>query len=186
MRGLPALRSGTERRRETLRPRVVAQDAPTRRTGARRGPRSLACLLALTGLLGAWPVRGAAAGCAGPVLAVGRPAGGVPATPSAAVVVVELGATTSVSGEWFHSGCDDTGQGAGCDAPESEEEPLRGVPLVLEQGPTSAVLATADALDRRDRYGISWQVRVPAQFRPGAAVLRAAQATLPVQLEPGG
>lgn len=102
-------------------------------------------------------------------------------TPTTAVVTI--GSVTTVTGEWFRAGCDDTGQGSGCRAPESEEEPLRDVELVLRQGEVSVRLGTADAADRPDRYGIRWRGRVPATFRPGPATLQAAGTSLPVELQ---
>lgn len=133
----------------------------------------------LAGLLGAWPVQRAAASCVGPVLAVGPvPEEGTAPAPA----VLDIGPVTTVAGEWFRTGCDDTGQGSGCGAPESEESPMRGVDLVLEQGTVSALLATSDAADRQDRYAIRWRVQVPSTFRPGPATLTAAGTSLSVQL----
>jgi hypothetical protein len=82
-------------------------------------------------LLGLVPVPAPQASCVGPVVAVGdtvddarRPDSGVLPAP---------GADVTVSGVWFHTGCDDTGpgagQGAGCSAFASTEAPMRDVDL---------------------------------------------------------
>ena len=144
----------------------------------RRGLRAVAGTCVLAGLLGTWPVHGAAASCTAPTLAVGAPPEHGP-EPAPAVVV--LGSRPTVTGDGFMTGCDDTGQGSGCRAPASEQEPMRDVALVLEQGGVSVVLATADA-GQDDVHGILWHVRVPTRFRPGPATLSAAGASLPVEL----
>ena len=128
-------------------------------------------LAVVAGLLGLAPVGAASASCGGPLLG-----------PADAPLVLGLGPATPLTGEGFVVGCDDTGQGAGCGAPPSEESPLQDVALVLEQGRTSVELGTADAADREERYAVSWQVQVPDGFRPGAAVLRAASAVRAVEL----
>jgi hypothetical protein len=112
----------------------------------------------------------ASAACAGPALQ--------------APADLSLRAPSSVSGVWFHSGCDDTGQGSGCGAPASEEAPLSNVGLVLEQGAQVVTLAKADARSKDDRYGITWPVQLPPGFVEGPAVLRAGGATLDVELRP--
>ena len=130
-------------------------------------------------LLGIWPQHHAAASCVGPTLAVGPVAAEGTAQPPA---VMELAAVVTVTGEWFRTGCDDTGQGSGCRAPASEEAPMRDVALRLEQGTASALLGAADAADRQDRYGIRWRVRVPPGFRAGPAELSAGGSVLSVEL----
>lgn len=139
--------------------------------------RSTACVCVLGGLLGLWPVQRAGASCTGPVLGVGRVT-----EVAAAPVVVTLGGTATVVGEGFFTGCDDTGQGSGCGAPDSEQQPLQDVALDLVQGPLSVPLATSDAGGQQDGYGIRWQVRVPSTFRPGPATLEAGGAVLHVVL----
>jgi hypothetical protein len=148
------------------------------RPAVRAGQRLLrvtACLSLLGGALGLWPSSSALASCVGPELAV-LPAGAPPPP------VVSVSAEVTVTGEWFRSGCDDTGQGSGCGAPESEEAPLEDVELHLEQDGRSVPLGTADAADKDRRYAIAWDVELPAGLRPGPAVLHAADAALPVQL----
>jgi hypothetical protein len=155
--------------------------------GVHRSPRVLrtgAALCLLTGLLGAWPVGGASAGCTGPRLGVGSAVDEAPVAGSQRAPALEPGTGVTVSGLRFHSGCDDTGQGSGCGAPESEQAPLRGVRLVLERGTTEVPLGTADAGDRADGYAVTWRVQVPTGLAPGPAVLRAADARLPVTLRP--
>ncbi len=136
--------------------------------------RTVCGLGAVAGLLGLGPAGAASASCGGPHLGAEAP------------VVLDLGARTTVTGEGFFLGCDDTGQGAGCGAPPSEQSPLDDVDLFLEQGRTSVVLGTADAADRDGRYAVTWQVTVPRAapdgFRPGPARLRAASAVREVEL----
>lgn len=128
-------------------------------------------MLVASGLaLGIVPLDVASAACAGPALQ--------------APADLSLRAPSSVSGVWFRSGCDDTGQGSGCGAPASEEAPLSNVGLVLEQGAQVVTLAKADARSKDDRYGITWPVQLPSGFVEGPAVLRAAGATLDVELRP--
>lgn len=141
--------------------------------------RSVACAVVVTALLGTWPQSRAAASCVGPTLAVGPVDPEGTAQPPAAVA---LAAAVTVEGAWFHTGCDDAGQGSGCRAPASEEAPMQDVTLRLEQGTTSAVLGTSDAADRQDRYGIRWRVRVPPGFQAGPAELSAGGSVLLVQL----
>ena len=142
--------------------------------------RAVLCLGLLAVLLGGWPVPAATAGCAGPQLAVGQRV-----EPEPAPTAVTIGQVVTVTGEWFHTGCDDTGQGAGCGAPPSEQEPMRGVSLVLEQGGTTVPLGTADAGDRSDRYRVDWQAQVPSDLQPGPATLQAGGASLAVELRAG-
>ena len=141
--------------------------------------RSIACAAVVAALLGTWPQQRAAASCVGPTLAIGpvSPEGSLP--PPAAMA---LDAVVTVNGEWFRTGCDDTGQGSGCGAPPSEEAPMREVALRLEQGEASAVLGLSDAAARQDRYGIRWRIRVPSGFRPGPAELSAGGSVLSVEL----
>lgn len=158
------------RRATTVRSFRGSPAAGTRR----RGLGATVCLLVLGGLLGLWPVGAAVAGCTGPVLSLTAQDPGPP--------LVALASDLTVTGEWFHSGCDDTGQGSGCGAPPSEEAPLSDVELFVEQSGRSVLLGTSDAADRSDRYAIAWDVDLPAGLRPGPAVLRAAGAELPLQL----
>jgi hypothetical protein len=155
--------------------------------GAHRSPKVLrtgAALCLLAGLLGAWPVGVASASCTGPRLGVGAVVDEPPDAGSQPAPVLAPGTSVSVVGSRFHSGCDDTGQGSGCGAPESEQAPLRGVRLVLEQDTTEVPLGTADAGGPADGYAVTWRVQVPTGLAPGPAVLRAADARLAVTLRP--
>ena len=107
----------------------------------------------------------AAAGCAGPYLELDQSSRALPA-----------GSPVTVEGQGFFVGCNDTGGGDvwGCwQAPEEVERPMRDVELVLRQDGRRWVLATADAgTDEGNRLGqIRWEVQLPADARPGAAVL---------------
>lgn len=131
-------------------------------------------------LLGLVPLPAAQASCVGPVFAVGDAVDD--ARPPRDGVLPAPGADVTVSGVWFRSGCDDTGQGAGCSAPASTEAPMRDVDLVLEQGDASWTLGTQDAASRGDRYAITWTAQVPTGARPGPAVLRAGPGELSVEI----
>lgn len=146
----------------------------------RRGLAVLAPLGLSCALLGLVPLPAARASCAGPVLAVGEAV--ADAGSPARGVLPGPGADVTVSGAWFHTGCDDTGQGAGCSAPESTEAPMRDVDLVLEQGDASWTLGTQDAASREERYAVSWTGQVPLDVRPGPAVLRAGDGELAVEI----
>ena len=131
-------------------------------------------------LLGLVPPPPARASCAGPVFAVGETVDDARAPDDG--VLPAAGSAVTVSGVWFHTGCDDTGQGAGCSAPASTEAPMRGVDLVLEQGDASWTLGRQDAAPRADRYAITWTAQVPPDVRPGPATLRAGSSELPVEV----
>lgn len=131
-------------------------------------------------LLGLVPLPAAHASCVGPIFAVGDTV--YDSDPPARNVLPAPGADVTVSGVWFHTGCDDTGQGSGCSAPASTEAPMRDVDLVLEQGDASWTLSTQDAASRQDRYAITWTAQVPPEARPGLATLRANSGELPVEI----
>lgn len=129
-------------------------------------------------LLGVFPLPLAHASCAGPLLGVGEafddayaPVSGLLPAPDSGVIV---------SGTWFHTGCDDGGQG-GCSW-TSTQEPMLDVDLVLVQGDSSWVLGTVSASSRKDRYAITWEVEVPTDAQTGAATLHASGAELPVEI----
>jgi hypothetical protein len=112
---------------------------------------------------------------------------GVPATsspnPSSGVSVTTVtltrGDAVTVTGLWFFRGCHDTSAHAGCSSPPEppSEKPRWDVRLVLTQGGRSWVLGTADAGPPRRQYPVRWQVVVPPDVRPGAAVLSAGPTT---------
>lgn len=152
-------------------------------------------LALVAGVLGLVPLGAVQASCAAPALrltgvamsggtgpapAEPLPAVVLPSAPTPAVDAVPLLGAATVTGAHFQRGCDDTGHGKpGCGARPSGTSPRRGVDLVLEQGTTTATVGTADATAT---YEIVWQVRPPAGFGVGPAVLRAGGAALPVQL----
>ena len=78
--------------------------------------------------------------------------------------------------------------GPGCRAPQPADPafPLTNVELTLVQGDRTWALGTADADDRdgdRDQlYKISWTTTVPSDVPAGPAELRAATASLNVEL----
>lgn len=96
------------------------------------------------------------------------------------------GQLITVSGAWFHSGCDDSGAPtAGCGAGAetgSTQAPLTEVKLTLRQRGSSWTIDTRDAADRSQRYTLTWQGRLPEAARPGPAELVAGLATLPVTI----
>jgi len=146
----------------------------------RRGLTVLAPLGLSCALLGLVPLPAAQASCVGPVFAVGDAVDD--ARPPQVGVLPAPGGDVTVSGVWFHTGCDDTGQGAGCSAPASTEAPMRDVDLVLQQGDASWILGTQNAASRADRYAITWTTQVPTGVRPGPATLRAGLSQLPVEI----
>lgn len=89
------------------------------------------------------------------------------------------GSSVSVQGRAFVRGCDDTGSvsaGAfGCESAErrTPTPPMRDVALVLKQGKSRWELGAEDAGAAQDnKLGhIAWQVTMPADLRPGRAVL---------------
>lgn len=146
-----------------------------------------ACVLVLCcASLGLWSTGSALASCVGPQLrvdAVATPATST-STNSPAPVSVSKTQAVTVSGEWFHAGCDDTGSGAGCSGPSqaSSESPMRDVALVLTQGSRSWTLGTADA-GSDDHSSISWQVRLPDDVAPGPAVIRTDSARVTIEIK---
>lgn len=135
-------------------------------------------------LLGLVRSPGAVAGCVGPTLELRGPAEPGP-SPSSAVALVR-GQSTTVSGIFFHAGCEDTWSSSflGCGAtPLSDpQSPLTGVELTLARGDRTWVLGTADATDREQQYAISWNVSIPEDVAAGPAELRAGGASLAVQV----
>ena len=135
-------------------------------------------------LLGLVRSPGAAAGCVGTTLAVGASAEPGPQPSKAAAVV--RGQPATVSGIFFHAGCEDTGSSSflGCRAapPSDPQSPLTGVQLILVQGDRTWILGTADAADREAQYAISWNVSIPDDVAAGPAELRASDASLAVQI----
>ena len=132
--------------------------------------------------LGIVPFSQASASCTGPVLLGSQPDSLTPAS-----TILPLRAPFTVTGVAFNSGCADTGGQGGCRADGGGSEkmaPLKSVALVLEQGAHTQTLATSDATAAGKRYLISWSGRIPAGFVEGSAVLRAAGATLSVDLRP--
>jgi hypothetical protein len=129
----------------------------------------LAVLALCGGVLGLWSPPSALASCVGPQLRVGSGSSEAGDPPSAAEVPKSRPLT--VSGEWFHEGCNDTGTSAGCSGPSpaKAEPPMRDVILTLVQGSSSWALGTADAAGQN--YTISWAVRLPVGVEPGPAVL---------------
>lgn len=117
----------------------------------------------------------------GLVLAALVPVGAEPAGASCAAPKVQTaglglraGATVTVDGVGFVDGCQDVRSctGAfGCsrctDGPEPA--PYRDIILTLRQGGRTWTLGEADA--RTAAGSVTWTVRVPAEVRPGRAVL---------------
>ena len=143
-------------------------------------------VLALCGsALGLWSPTSALASCVGPQLRLGPPAS-ASAGDSASSVKVSRAQPLTVSGEWFHEGCDDTGTSAGCSgpAPAASEPPMREVTLTLTQGGSSWKLGTADAAGPDQNYAISWVVQLPEDVEPGPAVLTTPSSELTVEISP--
>ena len=126
----------------------------------------------------------APASCVGPKIKVT----GVPATTSSpdpstgvsvTMVTLSRGDAVTVTGHWFFRGCHDTSAHTGCSSPPKppSEKPKKDVRLVLRQGARAWVLGTADAGPPRRQYPVRWQVVVPHDVRPGAAVLSAGPTT---------
>lgn len=119
------------------------------------------------------------ASCVGPTIAVGAMVDDTELPTSGGSLAA--GQPVTVSGVWFHSGCDDTGARAGCGpAQPSSEAPVTGVELILRQGSSSWTVDTRDAGSRAERYAVTWRGRVPTSARAGPAELTAGYATLPV------
>ena len=134
-------------------------------------------------LLGVVHLPRSAASCVGPSLAVGASAEPGPSTSTAAVIV--RGQPTTVTGMFFHAGCEDTvSSSPGCHAvpPSDPQSPLTGVELTLVQGDRTWVLGTADAAGRDQQYAILWTASIPDGVAAGPAELRAGDAVLPVQI----
>lgn len=144
----------------------------------RRGLSRLAFLGLLGVLLGLVPLPLAQASCVGPYLGVGDTVDDV--RPPESGLLPTPGADVTVSGVWFHTGCDDGGQG-GC-AAASSEAPMLDEDLVLQQGDSSWVLGTASASSRDDSYAITWEAEVPLDAQAGLATLRAGGVELPVEI----
>lgn len=135
-----------------------------------------------TSLLGITHPPRAVAGCGGRWITVGPTA---PAQPPSAGAELNRAETTTVSGIFFHRGCEDSfGSGPGCRSsrPPDPQFPLTDVDLTLTQGDRTWELGTADAADRDQSYAISWTVTVPTDAEVGAAQLSAEGATLAVRI----
>lgn len=109
-----------------------------------------------------------------------------PAEPPTRGVKLSSGTPLTVSGVFFHGGCEDSWgpAGPGCRAqqPADPQFPLNNVELTLVQGDRTWALGTADAADRDQLYKISWTTTVPSDVPAGPAELRAATASLNVEL----
>lgn len=130
-------------------------------------------------LLGVVPLPFAQADCVGPLLGVGPSVDDV--EPPENGVLPAAGTAVTVSGVWFHTGCDDAGEVTGCSA-TSSEAPMRDVDLVLEQGAKLWVIGTESAAARDDQYAVLWSAAIPADVQQGPAILRAGGAELPVTI----
>lgn len=138
-------------------------------------------LLVAAGLVGLWAPDRAAASCVGPQVAVAVGAG----TPSvvsesAAPVEVRPGDRLRVTGEWFHTGCEDTQPGCSGPPASDREAPMQDVRLSLEQGTWTRQLGVVSAGSRAQRYAVSYDVTVPATVAPGAATLRVGPVGVPL------
>lgn len=109
-----------------------------------------------------------------------------PAEPPSSGAKLSPGVRLTVSGVFFHGGCEDSWgpAGPGCRAPQPADPqfPLTDVELTLVQGDRTWALGTADAADRDQLYKISWTTTVPSDVLAGPAELRAATASLDVEL----
>lgn len=148
----------------------------------RRTPLRIAVFVAAVAAVGLPLPHAAQASCLGPSIAVGT-AVDVRNPPTSGGSLI-AGQRVTVTGEWFRSGCDDTGASAvGCSTgsgQRSTEAPLTEVQLVLRQGQSRWTIDTRDAAGRSDRYAVAWQGRIPKAARPGPAELMANTAILPV------
>ena len=126
----------------------------------------------------------AAGSCASPWLSIGEASASPEVSPSQ-----EL----TVRGRAFAEGCHDTGGSTdrstigSCSPPRSSEEGMKDVTLVLRQGSREWELGTQDAGAAADgKLGhITWNVSIPADVRPGRAVLVADYARLPLRITRG-
>lgn len=133
----------------------------------RRLPAVLAVAVSAT-VVGVFAPTSSSASCVGPMPTVGP---------------VTLGHDVEVDGEWFRTGCDDTG-GSGCGGVTSTEVPMEDVEIVLDQGGTSWTLATVDAGGRGENYAIHWSGPLPDGVSAGAATVTAGG--VPVDVVVGG
>jgi hypothetical protein len=122
------------------------------------------------------PAGTSSASCSGPTISVG----------DRARPTLAAGDPVTVDGRSFVDGCDDQG-GAVLGCGQVEPEPVvpdKDVVLRLQQSGRSWELGTSDAGTREDnKVGhVAWQVRVPAEVRPGRATLVAGDARLPVEV----
>ena len=130
-------------------------------------PVSLVASVTLLGLL--TPSTGVASR-AGPAIALGEASSRTPGpTP-----VVRRQTRVQVTGEFFHTGCNDTktcgpGCGRGNCTRADEERPLQDVQLRLVQGDRSWPLGEADATG--PRHATEWTVELPFAALPGPARL---------------
>ncbi|MEP7055433.1 MAG: hypothetical protein ABI912_09320 [Actinomycetota bacterium] len=132
--------------------------------GARASRTIAAFLLLLAGGALMWPAT-ASAKCVGPDLSFEKPSDVLaPATEP----ILHTGAKTTVYGEWFHSGCNDTGGGP-CSG--EHERGIKGIELVLTQGERSWSFGRHNAKGRY--FAVEWAVDVPAELHPGPATITA-------------
>ena len=107
-------------------------------------------------------------------------------------VVLHADEPMTVSGEWFHHGCDDTGAvqvgGPGCGGPVvsrgDTESPMRDVPVVLTQAGHRWELGSADAAGPADRYALRFHTTVPPDVEPGPATLQVGSVTVSLLIDP--
>lgn len=145
----------------------------------RLGAKRLLPLLLLLAAAALAPAGNAAASCAGPQLRVGAVGDSPPG--------VEIGSAVTVRGSFFVHGCDDTGgRTMGCAGEQrTTETPMGDVTLTIRQGGQRWDLGTKDAgTAAENKLGrLAWHVEIPADLRPGPAVLRADGATLKVTVD---
>lgn len=142
----------------------------------RRSPLLLAAVL-LAAIAAPLPDRPAAASCAAPSLEV------------AERTVLVRGTSTTVTGDAFADGCQDsesctvTFGCSSCEPDDPEPTPDQDVTLLLVQGERTWVLGTADAEGAGSgRLGhIAWTVEVPDDAKAGPARL-VAEAAQPVRV----
>lgn len=89
--------------------------------------------------------------------------------------MAQPGLATSVTGNNFVDGCDDTGgnDSFGCEAEREAVTPITGVQLRMRQDDRTWTLDTSDASPTSDgTYGqVDWDFTVPAAAKPGKAFL---------------
>lgn len=153
-----------------------------------RGVRFSMLIVVTAGILGLTAPQTALASCVGPQVSITVGDGGsAVAHVEGAEVTVEPGARLTVTGTWFRDGCNDTSSvgTTGCGGPVvsqgETETPMRDVVLLLTQGNGRWPLGTTDATGRADSFAIAFDVGLPTDLQPGAAVLMVGP--VPVQLQ---